>query len=124
MRILFMAGVVALTSGCGRPETVTAGGKPVAYWLEAVHSPDARLRKQAVTKLGHVGPEDPATLPALMDALRDPDAEVRRAAVAALASFGAAARDAIPALNDLRRNDRSARVRDDAGRALAALGAS
>jgi len=121
MRVLFVAAVLAGLAGCGGPKDVTAGGKPIEYWFEALSSPDARLRREAVTKLGHVGPENTAVLPALVAALRDADAEVRRASVLALSTCGEAGREAIPALVEVRRSDPSARVRDHAARALAAL---
>ena len=121
MRNLIVVTVLALLSGCSKSESVTAGGKPVEYWFEALHSPDAKVRKTAAIKLGHVGPENPAVLSALIAALQDADAEVRCAAILALASFGKAGRDAMPALEELQRNDRNSRVRDYAARALAAM---
>jgi hypothetical protein len=98
-----------------------AGGKPVSAWVEALRSPDARVRKHAVDKLGNVGSSDSAALPAILTALKDVDAEVRCEAILALMKCGAEAREAASQLTELSRRDRSARVRDYADRALRKL---
>jgi HEAT repeat protein len=114
--------VAGLLAGCARkPVLGTAHGKPVAHWLGAVRDPDVRVRKKAVVALGHVGPADPAALPALAGALKDPDARVRRQAVLALLNLGPAARPALPALEEARQ-DSDALVRGYALRALARVG--
>ncbi|HEV3256000.1 MAG TPA: HEAT repeat domain-containing protein, partial [Gemmataceae bacterium] len=96
MRLVTVAVLAALLSGCGKPQPTTAGGKPVSYWVEALHDRDARLRKQAAFKLGNVGPADAAALPALIGALKDRDARVRCEAILALVKFGPDAKEAIP----------------------------
>lgn len=121
-RLLPVVLLVMLGSGCGRAQTTQVGGKPVSAWVEALHGPDAKLRKKAVVKLGHVGPADPAVLPALLGALTDRDARVRREAILALVQYGPTAREAVPALTDLQQHDRDAQVREYAAKALAKLG--
>lgn len=121
-RLLLLALALIGLCGCGRPVATLAGGKPVGYWLDALHGPDARLRKTAVSKLGNVGPTDPAVVPALTAALKDRDAAVRREAITALMKCGADAREAIPVLTDLQQHDRDAQVRRYAAKALEAIG--
>jgi HEAT repeat protein len=121
MRILPIIIVAVLLSGCGRAEPTLVGGKPVDYWVQAMHDPEAKLRKKAAFKLGNVGPADPAALPALLDGLKDEDASVRSEVILALMKFGADAREAIPALTTMQQKDRDKQVRSYAGKALAKL---
>lgn len=121
MRVLLVFSLAALLSGCGRSAPTQAGGKSVRHWVEALQSPDARLRKEAAFKLGNVGAADPAALPALVGALKDRDAAVRREAVLALLKFGPAAREAVPPLTELRERDRDPKVRSCAAKALEKL---
>jgi HEAT repeat protein len=118
MRIVAFAILMVGAIGCGKAQPTLAGGKPVSYWVEATHNPDPRVRKQAVFKLGNVGPTDPAALPAVTEALKDTDAGVRRVAILALVKFGGDARSALPVLTELRQRDRDAQVRSDAAKAL------
>ena len=118
-RFLFI--LVILLGGCSKAEPMLAGGKPVSHWVQALQSPDARLRKQAAFKLGNVGPADPTALPALIGALKDRDAWVRREAILAVLKCGPAARDAIPALTDLQKNATDASTRTSATKALEKL---
>jgi HEAT repeat protein len=108
-----------LAAGCGEPAAMTAGGKPVSHWLQALQDPDARVRKKAVTKLGNVGTADPAAIPAVAAALKDRDARVRVEAALALLKLGPAAKEAEAALAEAARTDPDGRVRDCAARALA-----
>ena len=112
--------LLAALPGCGKPE-VTAGGKPVSHWLEAVKSPDAETRKKAIGKLANIGTADSDVLPALMDAVRDEEADVRAEAVLALLRLGPAAKDAIPVLRDAQENDADETVRSHAAKALARI---
>src|SRR6516165_8224641 len=105
MRIVVTCLLIMLLSGCGKPKTILAGGKPVSHWLEAVRDPDPRVRKTAIFKLGNVGPSDADVLPAVTAALKDPDAAVRREAILALVKFGPAAKEAAPILIDMRQHD-------------------
>src|SRR5579875_1600523 len=92
--------LLALCGGCGSKPPALAGGKPVHYWLEALHHADARVRKQAAFKLGNVGVVDDKVLPALIAALKDPDAAVRCEAILALLKCGPAAAQALPKLQE------------------------
>jgi HEAT repeat protein len=110
--------MVLLASGCSKSEPTLAGGKPVDYWVKALSGPDPKLRKTAASKLGNVGPADPAAFPALLEALKDPHPGVRREVILALLKFGPKAAEAVPALRELRLHDRDAKVRDFAARAV------
>ena len=123
MRHLRVVGLLLLlgAGGCGRSPPTLAGGKPVVYWIEALHNADAKLRKKAVSKLGNVGPGDAAALSALVGALDDREASVRSEAIVALLKFGPSARDALPKLEDMQRRDQSAKVRHYAARAVEKL---
>jgi HEAT repeat protein len=121
MRTVLAAALAALLAGCGPSPPTLSGGKPVSYWVEELQAPDASRRKAAVEKLGRVGPDDPAVLPALLGALRDRDAGVRRAAVLALMEQGPGAREALPALDEMQRHDPDTQARRYAARAVAAL---
>jgi HEAT repeat protein len=90
-------------------------------WAEVLRDPDAKQRKKAVFTLGNIGPTDPAVLPALIGVLKDADAEVRCEAILALLKYGPGARDAIPALTEAQRQDRNAKVRTYAAKALEKL---
>jgi HEAT repeat protein len=120
-RLQMVAGWLVLLSGCGPSLPTLAGGKPVSYWIEALQDPDAKVRKNAVFKLGNVGPADAAVFPALREALKDPDARVRREAILGLMKYGPGAQEAVPILIELQRDDRDAQVRSCAARALEKL---
>lgn len=117
--ILLLALVAGGCAQEGKP--LSAGGKPVRYWVEALRSPDARLRKQAAFKLGNVGSADPAAFPALLGALKDRNASVRCAVVLALLKFDERAEEILPSLAELKQKDRDASVRACAARALESL---
>jgi HEAT repeat protein len=110
-------GLLFVAGGCGQVPATTAGGQPVSHWLEALHDPAAKVRKQAAQKLGNVGVTDPAAVPALIETLKDRDASVRAEVVLALLRIGPAAKEAVPALAEVQ-NDRDARVRSYAVQAL------
>jgi len=116
-----LAVLAVLLSGCGQTPPTLAGGRPVGHWVEALQSPDAKLRKEAAFKLGNVGPADPAAFPALVGALKDCDAAVRCEAILALLKFGRVALEAVPTLTELREHDRDPNVRDYAAKALEKL---
>jgi HEAT repeat protein len=111
-------GLVVLASGCGESRPVTAGGKPVDYWLQTLQDPDPRARKKAATKLGNVGSVDPSVVPALAEALKDSDAGVQAEAALALSRIGPAAHEAVPALTEAAQKGKDARVRTCATVAL------
>jgi HEAT repeat protein len=116
--LVVAVGLIACLSGCGEAQPLTAGGKPVSHWVQALQGPDAKARKKAATELGNVGSADPAAVPALAGALKDRDAGVRAEAALALLRIGPAAREAVPALEEAAQKDREAKVRDYAARAL------
>lgn len=119
--LVVAAGSLALVSGCGKPGPLLAHGKPVGDWVQALHDPDARVRKKAATVLGNVGAVDPAVVPALAEALKDRDAGVRSEAVLALLKIGPAAEEAGPALAEAQ-TDRDPKVRTYAAQALQRIG--
>jgi HEAT repeat protein len=117
-RLFALALLAALAVGCGKSaQPLTASGKPVGHWVEALKDPDPKTRKRAVKALGAVGKADPAAIPALTGALKDRDARVRAEAVLALLNVGPAAKAAVPALEEARR-DKDATVRTYAEQAL------
>lgn len=121
-RILMSGGIlICLLIGCGQPKAMLAGGKPVSHWLKAMQSPDPKVRKAAVTKLGNIGPADAAALPAINCALRDSDAAVRCEAILALLRSGPAATESIQTLMEMQGNDRNTQVRSYAAQALAKI---
>jgi HEAT repeat protein len=116
-RAFVVAALAILLSGCGRSGPIVSGGKPTAHWVKAAHDPDVSRRKQALAKLGNIGPADDAVLPALLEALRDPQAAVRKEAILALLKFGPAGREALATLNDLQHRDPDPEVRSYANKA-------
>jgi HEAT repeat protein len=118
--ILTVAGIAL--SGCThKAGPALAGGKPPDYWVKNVTSPDKKLRKEAVEKLGNLGAASPEVLPALTSALHDADAQVRSEAVLALAKLGPNAKPAIHDLDALSQSDPDAKVRGYAAKALEKL---
>ena len=121
-RFIIVILAVSAISGCGHGAVPSlSGGKPPNYRIKKVTSPDKKLRKEAVEKLGNLGAVDPEVLPVLTGALHDADAQIRGDAVLALAKLGRAAKPAIPGLEALSRSDPDAQVRDYAARALEKL---
>lgn len=118
--ILFLGILLPTVIGCGAKSQAEpkAGGKPLSHWLEAIHDKDPAVRHKAATKLGNIGPGDPAVLQALIGAVKDPNASVRAEAILALLKFGPAAKDAVPALTEALK-DPDAKVRQYAEKALA-----
>jgi HEAT repeat protein len=120
-RFVVLVATTALAIGCGKTAPTLAGGKPVGHWVEALHHPDARVRKEAAFKLGNVGPADTAVLPALEGALNDRDPRVRHEVVCALVKFGPGAKEALPTLVEMSRKDQDAQVRTSAAKAAERL---
>jgi vesicle coat complex subunit len=110
MRRFVILGLTVLAAGCGRGAPTMAHGQPVDHWVRALHDPQAKVRKKAVTVLGNVGDADPAVIPALIGAVRDRDAEVRGEAILALMKLGPAAREATAVLKEACQ-DKDAKVR-------------
>ena len=119
--IIVMVTGIALSGCTHKAGPALAGGKPPDYWIKNVTSPDKKLRKEAVEKLGNLGAASPEVLPALTGALHDADAQVRGEAVLALAKFGPDAKQAKPDLESLSQRDPDAKVRSYAAKALEKL---
>jgi HEAT repeat protein len=117
MRIIVVA-VAVMACGCHKSTPTLAGGKPVSHWVEALKSPDPKLRKEAAFKLGNVGSTDRTAFPALVDALKDPDPVVRRECILALVKFGDERKQAVPALAEIHERDSDPHVREYAAKAL------
>jgi HEAT repeat protein len=121
-RLLILLTLISgLFSGCSKPQPILSGGKPPSYWVRNVSSPDKKLRKTAVMKLGNAGTAAADVVPALVGALHDADAQVRREAIFALCKVGPQARKALPELETMCRQDRDGRVRTCAARAVEKL---
>jgi HEAT repeat protein len=119
--ILLTVAVIALGGCSHRAGPALSGGKPRAYWIKNVTSPDKKLRREAVEKLGNLGAADSEVLPALIGALHDSDALIRADAVLALAKLGPEAKRAVPDLEALAQRDPDVKVRDNAAKLLEKL---
>ncbi len=113
MRTLLAAAAAFLfVAGCGDlgREEATLDGFTTSDWIEKAQSEDAEARREAVQKLGELGPdESDKTVPALMQALKDGDVEVRFYAVNSLGQLGPKAKRASSALGRAI-NDKDKRV--------------
>ncbi|HLJ94008.1 MAG TPA: HEAT repeat domain-containing protein [Gemmataceae bacterium] len=116
-----LVGLTVLLIGCARTPATQAHGKPVSFWVQALHDADARVRKRAVHSLGNVGAADPAAIPALIEAVQDRDAKVRGEAILALLRIGPDAKEAIPILTEAQK-DKDPQVRSYAVKALEKMG--
>jgi HEAT repeat protein len=97
-------------------------GHGTRYWLNALGSPDAEARHQAIFALGAIGPKRPEVVPALARILTtDPDAEARQQAALALRKMRATTRAAVPELTQAL-EDQEPAVRMNAALTLAGLG--
>ncbi len=74
--------------------------QPIDFWLEALGERDYRVRENAATALGKIGPPAAGAVPALIESLSDRYVSVRLAAVHALSRMGPA-KTAVPALAKL-----------------------
>jgi HEAT repeat protein len=93
------------------------GRNAVPVLMRALHDHSTRVRREAVTTLGWIGPAARGAVDELTRALHDHAPRVRKAAAWALADIGPAARKSIPALVAvLRTKDQD--VRDAAAAAL------
>jgi HEAT repeat protein len=112
--------LLVVAGGCNgkKGEEPKAGGRPLSHWLEALHDKDPAVRLKAATKLGNIGSDDPAVVPALIAATKDADATVRAEAILSLLKIGPKAKEAAPALTEALK-DRDPKVRQYAEKALA-----
>jgi HEAT repeat protein len=75
------------------------GGHSTAEWIEALHSPDGKVRHQAIFSLGAIGPRAGEAVPALAAIMvEDGDVQVRSEAALALSKMDPASAAAVPAL--------------------------
>jgi HEAT repeat protein len=116
--------LAAAAAGCSGEEKgpKLAGGREVSSWVTELNDPKARVRRQAVLKLGNVGDDDPAAAAGLAKALHDPDALVRRDAVHAVVKLTQPNEAILARLGEMKQTDPDATVRDFAQRALTKLG--
>ncbi len=122
MRWILIGTLAWAAVGCSRqPAHVLSGGKPLDVQFGALKNSDAKLRREAVEKIGNIGPADERVVPALQEALADRDARVRCEAILGLIKCGAAAEPAFAALADLQTKDADRKVREYAKNALTAL---
>src|SRR6266496_2558431 len=117
-KLLVIATCYVFVCGCGTQRTPLTGGKPVSHWVQALHDRQAKVRKEAVFKLGNAGTADAAVLPALIGALQDNDSRVRSEAIMALAKSGSDLKETSAALARAKSSDRDPHVRNLAGKAL------
>lgn len=94
------------------------GKAAVPTFRNAVKDPRERVRRQAVTGLGHIGLDATAALPELTAALQDSDRQVHAAAAEALGNLRAAAKPAVAALTALYQQDPDPEVQERARAAL------
>jgi hypothetical protein len=119
--LIVLSFVLCLFASCSKPAPILTGGRPRGYWLESLSSPDKRLRKEAVIKLGNIGNTEADVAPALVKALDDADAGVRCEAILALMKCGDAAKETVDELKAIERRDPDRRVRSYAAKALEKL---
>jgi HEAT repeat protein len=100
--------------GCGKT-------KSTDELIEDLKAPEERERIMAVRLLPQRKADAAQIVPALIAALKDKAGDVRVSAALGLGSFGEQAKDAIPALEAAHKNDRDARVREAAGKALSRI---
>ena len=121
--LLPLLAMFAIYSGGCRPKETIPGkwfaGKPVEHWLEAIKSPNAKLRRRAAEVLGNVGQADPRSVEALAAALSDTDRRVREEAVLGLSKMGPVAAAAADAIQKAIRTERDPQVLAHAKAALA-----
>ena len=116
---LSVTAIAFLCTACSKPrQPILSGGKPLSHWVQGLSSPDAKLRKTAVAKLGNAGPLDPDVAPMLLKTLHDSSAPVRCEAIVAITKLGSQAKQTIPDLQAVAQNDRDANVRDFAQKAI------
>lgn len=107
--------------GC-REKEVVHEGKPIAYWMQQMTSPDSAIRHQAVEAFAHDAGRSAEAARALLEVLAsERDTDVHATIAEALGTLGPNALPAAPALVRLL-DDEHAIVRQNAASALGALG--
>ncbi|MFG0332241.1 MAG: HEAT repeat domain-containing protein, partial [Maioricimonas sp. JB049] len=89
-----------------------------AAWLQALHSVELPVRRQAIRALGGAGGLSETGMQALVESLDDNNPDIREAAVSALGDSGAAARIYSPRLLKVQKGDPIPQVRVAAEEAL------
>ena len=121
MRTPIVLLILVVIAGCQKNEPTLAGGKPINQWLQSAKDADAKLRLEAITKLGNVGRVDPQVLPTLIAALKDRDPKVRCKAILGVVKYGPGTDAAIEPLTAAQTNDSDPKVRQYAAKALKKL---
>jgi HEAT repeat protein len=119
-KLLALAVLVALLSGCGKRDVKNY---TVPGLTESLKDADPGVRYTAAFTLGTYGPGAREAVPALTEAVKDPDKNVRIGVVYALAEIGPDAQPAVPALQEAL-NDADPKVREGAAYALGRLQAA
>ena len=94
-------------------------GKPLNTWVAQLDSPESKMRRDTVFRLGREGKEAVGAVPKLVQMLKeDKDAAVRNAAAWALGEIGVADKEAIQVLKNALTSDSDPKVRRSAAYAL------
>ncbi len=118
-RYLVKVVLALLVAGCGETAShTTVGGRDASAWIKALNDPDAKLRRQAVLKLGNVIADNPAAAEALETALKDADPLVRFDAVLAVFKDPVPRPSVLLALESMSLSDPDQKVKEAAAKAL------
>ncbi len=125
MALTILVGLPFYSPGCNSEERgpVLAGGREIKSWITEIHDANPKVRRQAVLKLGNVGDAEPAVADVLAEALHDSDSIVRRDAVLAVAKLKRPGEAIKAQLESMSKDDKDAKVREVAQKAVALLGA-
>lgn len=110
-KVLAVLGLALLSFGCGTSPPPIAGGKPVEHWLAAAHDPDAKVRTEAIRKLGNIGRKQSSALDAVFNALADTEPSVRREAIFAVVRNRSEFPSALPILARMQTEDPDPQIR-------------
>ncbi len=113
---VLLALITALQAWGAEPQS-----RSVAEWAAELRAPNPKVRSNAATAIGRMGPAAAQAVPDLAAALGDADTEVQANAAWALAQMGKEAKSAVPALEKAL-GDANWQVRGRAAVALGALG--
>ena len=120
--VRWLCACAALLLAC-REKDVEHGGRPIAYWVQQMTSPDSVVRHQAVAAFAHDAGRSDEAARALLEVLgSEREADVHATIAEALGTLGPNALAAAPALVRLLDDEHEA-VRQSAASALGSLGA-